>query len=530
MPTAAIRLATILAAAILAQSCAAPPTADRSLTDAAAAPSADPAGRCAELGRFVAEGLAIESAAAVTDRADLPGFCAVRGTIEPDIGFEARFPLEGWNGKFYQAGCGGYCGSLLPDKEGPSNSINAALRKGFAAIITDGGHRAWLGDASWAKDNPVAVEVFAHRLIPLTHRAGTLLVQAYYGEAARLDYFGGCSNGGRLAAMAAQRYPDLFDGILGGAAVLDLSSSGGVFGSWVVQANAGPGGGRILDRANFAHKLPLLERAILAQCDGSDGEYDGVISQPRKCAVDLAALPRCGSDDDGACFTEQELGVLKLWYRGPTDSAGRQLFPGMPPGSERYWVAWFLDAEGKTAPGNGLGGDYARYLGFEDGAPEDFTALDFDFDTDPARLEATGRLLNATDPDLDAFRDAGGKFLLWHGWQDPLVLPDQTVAWYEGIVDHMGGRPAVDPFMRLFMIPGKGHCWELPSGAPDRFDPLAVLDDWVERGRAPGQLHVTALEPAAAVYPDAVVCPYPEAPVFLPQGSDPNQNYCADDG
>jgi feruloyl esterase len=199
----------------------------------------------------------------------------------------------------------------------------------------------------------------------------------------------------------------------------------------------------------------------------------------------------------------------------------------MPPGSERYWAVWFLDPEDGTAPGNALGGNYAKYLGFEGGAPDDFTALDFDFDTDPGRLEANGRLLNAVDPDLSAFRDAGGKYLLWHGWQDPLVLPDQTVDWYAGILGHMGGASEVDSFLRLFMIPGMGHCWEMPSSAPDRFDPITVLDNWVERGQAPERLEVLALDPESADAAAAVVCPYPGEPVFLDQTEDRSLDYCA---
>jgi feruloyl esterase len=486
-----------------------------------------PAERCARFAGSAFEGLTISETEAVTDREDLPGFCAIRGTIDPDIGFEARFPLTGWNGKFYQSGCGGYCGRVMPDKAGFSNTINEALKRGYASITTDAGHRAWLGDASWASGNPVAVEVYAHRVRPRPHAAGTGMVEAFYGEPARLDYFGGCSNGGRLAAMAAQRYPDLFDGILGGGAVLDLSRSGGIYGSWVVQVNSGPDGERILNRRNFAHKLPLLERLVVAQCDATDGRADGVISQPRQCEVDLEALPRCAAEGDESCFRERELAVVKKWYQGPRDSAGNQLFPGMPPGSERYWAVWFLDPEDRTAPGNALGGNYAKYLGFEDGAPESFTALDFDFDTDPARLAANGLLLNALDPDLSAFRDGGGKYLLWHGWQDPLVLPDQTVDWYAGILGQMGGASEVDSFLRLFMIPGMGHCWEMPSSAPDRFDPITVLDNWVERGQAPERLELLALDPESAGATAAVVCPYPGEPVFLDRTEDRTEDYCA---
>jgi len=483
--------------------------------------------QCAAFASREIDGVVINSSRPVTDREDLPGFCTIQGTIEPDIEFEARFPLTGWNGKYYQSGCGGYCGSVRPDKKGYSNTINKALQRGYAAITTDGGHTAGMGDASWAMNNPIAVEVYAHGAIPLTYQAGTRMVKAYYGQQAELEYFGGCSNGGRMAAMAAQRYPELFDGILGGGAVINLSQNGGIYGSWVVQSNTGPDGRRILNQANFAHKLPVLEQAVIGQCDASDGQIDGIISLPRNCLVDVAALPRCTEASGETCFTEAERSVLQLWYQGPRDSAGIQLYPGMPAGSERYWRVWFLDTENRVAGGNALGGDYARFLGFEEGAPEDYTALDFDFDRDPVRLEAKGLLLNALDPDLAAFRDSGGKFLMWHGWQDPLVLPDQSVAYYESVLDEMTRPETVESFFRLFMIPGQGHCWEIPAGAPDRFDPIAVLENWVERGEAPAQLNAYALDPESAAVPATAICPYPGLPVYLDSVEEPLGDYCS---
>ncbi len=488
----------------------------------------DVSSHCSGLATAGFDGVDINNAGPVTDREELPDFCAIRGTIEPDIGFEARFPLTGWNGKYYQSGCGGYCGRVLPDKKGFSNTINEALKMGYATITTNGGHAAEsMGDASWAKGNPVAVEAYAHKAIVLTHRAGTRMVSAYYGQEAELDYFGGCSNGGRMAAMAAQRYPELFDGILGGGSVLDLSRNGGIYGSWIVQSNTGPDGKRVLVAENFGHKLPALEHAIIGQCDGADGEVDGIISRPRNCEVDVAALPRCGEADTAVCFTDSELDVLKKWYLGPRDSAGKQLYPGIPAGSERYWIVWFLDTPTRTAGGNALGGDYARYLGFEQGTPDEYTALDFDFDRDPDRLQANGRLLNAMNPDLRGFRDAGGKYLMWHGWQDPLVLPDQSVAYYESVLEEMGGRGNVDPFFRLFMIPGKGHCWEIPAGVPDRFNPIAVLENWVEKGEAPERLDIHSLDPRSADIPASVVCPYPAAPVYLSGTDELTGDYCS---
>lgn len=478
---------------------------------ASCAGESGPEERCLDIAAERLAGVTIHLSAAVTDREDLPGFCRVSGTIDPNIGFEARLPLADWNGKYYQSGCGGYCGRVLPDKPGFSNTINEALKRGYATITTDGGHSAGIGDPSWAKGNPEAVEVYGHRVIPLTHAAGTTLAGAYYRAEPVREYFGGCSNGGRLAAVAAQRYPNLFDGILGGAGVLNLSQSGSIYGSWVVQSNSDQDGNRVLTKENFAAKIPLLEQEVLNQCDAADGAIDKLVSSPRECTVDVDQFPACGDDVATTCFTETEKRVLHAWYQGPRNSSGEQLHPGMPPGSERFIDFWFLDGPDGNAIGNQLGGGFAKYMAFEDGTPDDYTVLDFDFDTDPGRLAKISSIVDAADPDLREFEAAGGKYLMWHGWADPLVLPDQSLAYYESVAAGMGGFDAIQPFFRLFMMPGHGHCWEIPGSAPDNFDPITVLDQWVENGIQPEVIRAYAPEPEAAVAPELVLYPHPES-------------------
>lgn len=466
--------------------------------------------RCVAISSQQFAGLTVSATAPITDRDDLPDFCQVQGTIDPNIGFEARFPLADWNGKYYQSGCGGYCGRVLPDKPGFSNTINEALKRGFATITTDAGHNASIGDPSWAEGNPEAVEVYGHRSIALAQQAGVELVSALYETDPSRKYFGGCSNGGRMAAMAAQRYPELFDGILGGAGVLNLSQSGGIYGSWVQQSNADENGTPILTRANFGDKIAMLEKEVLRQCDAVDGETDGLISAPRQCVVDWDAFPSCDSDAGDQCLTAQEKGVLRAWYQGPRNSDGEQLQPGMPPGSERFTEFWFLDPEDGVAIGNQLGGGFAKYMGFEGGTPDDYTAHDFDFDKDPQRLTRNAAVLDALDPDLRAFRDAGGKYLMWHGWADSLVLPDQSLDYYESVAREMGGYDAIQSFYRLFLMPGHGHCWEMPAGVPDQFDPITILDQWVETGKAPDSILATSGDGDKGGMQELLLCPHPQ--------------------
>ncbi|WFL76316.1 tannase/feruloyl esterase family alpha/beta hydrolase [Altererythrobacter arenosus] len=417
-----------------------------------------------------------------------PAYCRVTGVVLPSIGFEMRLPIRGWNGKFYQAGCGGFCGQVLPDANGYSNGIGVAVRRGYAAIVTDSGHTGSSpGDATWAVDQE-AVELFAHRWVPLAYSAGHTIAKKFYGDAPRLSYFSGCSNGGRVALIAAQRYPRLFNGIISGCPVLDLTGSGGIFGAWKLQTNR-DSTAPVLGSA-FNRKLSFLAEQVRMQCDARDGRSDGLISQ-LGCPVDVAAIPGCASAADGdtssQCLTAEEKRVVAQWFGGPADSSGRQLFGGMPPGSEFYWTIWYLQ-DPSQAIGTQLAEGFTRYLAFSEKDPS-YSAASFDFDADPARMTASASLLNATDPDISEFRDNGGKLLLWHGMADALVVPSQSVDYYQWVLERMGGPQQVQSFFRLFLAPGLGHCWEAPSPtAPEDFDPLTAIEEWVEQGQAPDVL------------------------------------------
>lgn len=430
----------------------------------------------------------------VEAKGDIPAYCRVTGTIKPSIGFEMRLPLSGWNGNFYQAGCGGFCGQLTPNTPGYSNGIVESVRRGYASIHTDSGHPGTTqADSAWAVGDRQALDLYAHRWVPLAYTAGTSIAKSFYGRDPKYRYFVGCSNGGRVGLKAAQLYPALFNGIIVGCPVVELTQAGGAFGAWKLTTNRDAEAPILNSR--FARKLPYLIQAINAQCDQLDGKVDRLIARPSACRIDYAKIALCpagvAADATAAdCLTTDEKQVVRQWHEGPKDSKGRKLFGGMPFGSEDFWKVWYLQDPAK-AVGTQLADGFTRHIA-SDPQFRGFSASNFNFDRDPERLKRDFAFLDATNPDLSAFRAAGGKMIMWHGLADPLVVPSQSVAYYDNVAKRMGGTAKVQQFFRFFLAPGLGHCWEIPSSnAPEEFDPLASIEDWVERGKAPEHIAAT---------------------------------------
>ncbi|MBV8730108.1 MAG: tannase/feruloyl esterase family alpha/beta hydrolase [Acidobacteriia bacterium] len=48
-------------------------------------------------------------------------------------------------------------------------------------------------------------------------------------------------------------------------------------------------------------------------------------------------------------------------------------------------------------------------------------------------------MIGTDHPDLSAFRDHGGKAIVWHGWADQLITADGTINYYKRVQQQMGG-------------------------------------------------------------------------------------------
>ena len=473
---------------------------------------------CADLTRWGGEDVSVVSAEALAASPELPGHCKVTGTIDDEIKFELLLP-EAWNGKFLMGGGGGFVGSVQNEVQSDfATAGGTALDRGYATVGTDTGHEGSAIDASWALDAPEREENFAHRAVHRTAEIAKAIIGDYYAGEIGYSYFFGCSRGGGQALISAQRYPADFDGVIAGAPAMDWSglATANVYAQQAIFPDADDLSTPVITAENRA----LLGRALLASCDGIDGLGDGIIDDPRNCPFDPADLLRCAAGAPGPdCLTEAQLTAVQAVYGGP-EVDGEQLHPGFPFGGENDeggWDRWLTARPGSTDAvpnlGYAFGTQIYKYLVYDD---PDWDYSTYDFSNWHEDTAAAATLLNSTDPDLSAFRDAGGKLLLWHGWSDVALTAFESIEYYEKVEN---ADPSLRDYFRLFMMPGVLHCAGGPG--PDRIDWIAALEAWVERGESPEQLLAAKRDADGNTMLTRPLCSYPRVARWDGQG-DPN--------
>ncbi|WP_367849302.1 tannase/feruloyl esterase family alpha/beta hydrolase [Rhodoferax sp. WC2427] len=434
-------------------------------------------------------------------------FCTVEGTLAPAVGFRVRLPVDTWTQRYAHMGCGGLCGSIdASATPGQAYGCPIAQQGGLVLSSTNMGHTG--SEANWSQDAQRRVD-FAYRGVHITTEATKKLIQAYYGQAQKQAYFVGCSDGGREGLMAAQRYPTDYNGIVVGAPAFLFNVQNSLHHGWLARSNRDTGlstGNLVL----FPAKVALLHTAVVAACDALDGQTDGILSDPRQCHFDPATIQcAAGASDTSSCLTATEVATATQFYNGPRDPvSNRRILVGGPQyGSELGWTGVFVPA---SATSTGVFSEMivggARNLIFTDATPPTLDQLEFT-EAFYSQLRPRHALNDATNPDLSAFKAAGGKLILWHGWADQHISPINTIAYYEAMQKTMG-QTAMDGFMRMYLVPGVAHCGG-GEGNPN-MDMLTAIDDWVLQGKAPTAITTYRTDATtAAVTNSRPVYPYP---------------------
>jgi len=422
---------------------------------------------------------------------NLPAICRVAATLKPtsdsDIKVEVWMPAS-WNGKLETVGNGTWAGNIS------YRDLATAVSAGYAAASTDTGHAdkadlfvVWHGER---------LVDFAYRAIHEMTIAAKAITTAYYGKAPARAYFNGCSTGGRQALAEAQRYPGDYDGIVAGAAANYPTHLQGAQ-VWTAEMTHWHNG--YIPPA----KYPLIHDAVLEACDGLDGVKDRVLEDPRRCHFDPQAL-LCKGPDAPTCLTSAQAEVVRKIYAGP----GPTIFPGLERGSELGWAT--LSGPKPME----LAAETYQYLVFHD---PNWDYMKFYYARDIAAADSIiGPLMNSTDPNLRPFFQHNGKLLMYHGWADPGIAPQNSVNYFFSVEDAVGGHLKAANSIRLFMVPGMGHCRS--GDGTDNFDAIGTLDTWVQTNRAPDRIPA-AHKTRGVVDRTRPLCPYPQTAHYKGSGS-----------
>jgi hypothetical protein len=424
------------------------------------------------------------------------------------VAVQTWLPVHNWNHRFMATGGGAWLAGL------GTVSLAQPAADGYAVSSTDGGllgHNP-LSPESWAlkKDGTVntgLVTNFASRSIHDMAVVGKSLASSFYGKSAEYSFWNGCSTGGRQGLVAAQKYPHDFQGILAAAPAVN----------WTEYVIAELWPQVVMKEAGYyplACEFDTVVQKAIAACDANDGVKDGVIGDPFGCHFDPASVvgtkAQCGKST--VTITAKTASIIRDIWDGPKAPDGTKLWSGMPIGASLDALAGTTENSGNNGPKPFfLADQWARY--FVKGNPKFNTgALDRSHFLElltESRAKFAG-IIDSANPDLGAFKKAGGKLLVWHGLADHLIYPQDSIHYLKAVERSIGSQAAAADFFRLFLAPGVDHCGygAVPTVGAVPVDPFAALLSWVENGTAPEVLQAET-PPTAKDHFTRKICRYP---------------------
>ena len=369
-----------------------------------------------------------------------------------------------WNGRFVGVGSGGAGGVLRDD------ALLPYARQGYAAAMTDLGTASDTRLAGWR--NQDVLRDFGHRATHVMTIAAKERVSAKYGRSPEFSYFVGASTGGQQAFSEAQRYPEDYDGILAGVPAHCRTRLHAYF-LWNWQRTRRQDGSPLFSKEQLMgiRAACLDAYAPREKFPGAAGRF---VSAPRWDDAAIADAIAIAARRDSTLGREH-LAALEALFRGPRHAVtGAKIFDGIPPAarfdlarSNLYLFNWAF------------------------GPDVDYAALDFGPDYD-RYFAALAPELDAEDENIDAFRDRGGKMVVYAGTQDSCVPCGATLDYYMRLATRLGGPGAALGFCQLFLLPGREHFGG--KGIQEIRRPLEALRRWREKGIPPSMDGVSCTE------------------------------------
>ncbi|CAN8098322.1 unnamed protein product [Discula destructiva] len=459
---------------------------------------------------------------------------------------------DAFQNRYYSAGGFGYTLSISEPTGGLEyGAVSGSSDVGYAGfentldgVVLDGN-----GTLNWQN-----IYMFAYQAHGETAMVGKQLAASFYSVDDKIyTYFEGCSDGGREAMSQAQRYGDVYDGIVAGAPAFHHAQQQVNHLTSVITENT-------MGYVSPPCEMEKIATATIAACDPLDGRTDGVVARTDLCRLNFNLSSLIGESYYCAAETSSSLGfgfskrqagastssyqpeqngtisaeavaLAKRLYDGLLNSKGEQVMYGWQTASafEDAAPTWSNDTESWVVSSPDIGGTFITKF-VEKIDIDNLESLDnITYDT-LYNWMFTGYLrfydnLQTGYTDLTPLQANGGKLLHYHGESDPSVPPPSSVRYYEAVRNAMFPESSPDStadisdFYQFYLVPGAAHCGAntLQPG-PFPQDNMNTMIDWVENGIKPTALNATV---TSGDFEGEVqqLCQWPTRPVWASNDS-----------
>jgi len=420
----------------------------------------------------------------------LPPFCSVKlkhSTGRHTERITVWSPLA-WNDRFIGTGGGGTGTGgdnyiFRPNNTRRGQTLPNAICNGFTAATTDAGNtkREWALDKKTCEIDWERIENWRARSTHFMTLVGKAVSEILHKRPVRYSYFHGGSGGGRQAMAEVQEFPKDYNGIWASCPAINWTK--------FVMAGLWP----IAVMNSYKHILsPKKMKFFLTAAQNKAGGAKAFYEYEGKVEIDPFSL--VGQSIKGSLISDADARVMYEIWKGPHRENDEQLWYWFRPGVLCWNViipisSFYYNLVGTPKPFI-IVTDYARWITkipkqrFDNITMEKFVEL-----FDKSIMEFADAAADKVN--LAPFYQNGGKLIIDHGIDDPLIPVDGTINYYERLCAVMGGKDVVNNFCRLYITPGDGHgsCnWHGPGITES--DGMTALIDWVEQNTPPGSLRV----------------------------------------